>query len=156
MAKAVTLKNQNDEDVYPVTSADLVNGELSTSQIGNDSITTDKIADGSVTDGKIDWSTVGDSDWINISSSNDWMVKCKKSGNIVCVVGEATGSGSVQNYTTVGVLPEGYRPSITIYTIYTSKGGYHSNTMRVGTDGSIQLYADTAIAYWGFCVTFIV
>lgn len=155
MAKAVTLKNQNNEEVYPVTSADLVNGEFSTAQIGDDSITTGKIADNSVTNDKIDWSTVGDSDWANISSSSDWTVKCRKSGNVVCVIGDAA-AGSVQNYTTVGVLPEGYRPSITIYTIYTSKGGYHSNTMRVGTDGNIQLYADTAIAYWGFCVTFIV
>lgn len=145
MAKAVTLKNQNNEEVYPVTSADLVNGEFSTSQIGTDAITDDKI----------DWSTVGDSDWIDISSSNDWTVKCRKSGNVVCVIGNAV-AGSVQNYTTVGALPEGYRPSMSIYTIYTSKGGYHANTMRIESDGNIQLYADTAISYWGFCVTFIV
>lgn len=48
MAKAVTLKNSNDEEVYPVTDISLVNGELPTA----------RIADGAVTSGKIDWTTI--------------------------------------------------------------------------------------------------
>lgn len=49
MAKAVTLKNSNDEEVYPVTDISLVNGELPTA----------RIEDGAVTAAKIDFSTIG-------------------------------------------------------------------------------------------------
>lgn len=49
MAKAVTLKNSNNEEVYPVTDASLVNGTIATGQI----------ADGSVTPSKIDYSSMG-------------------------------------------------------------------------------------------------
>jgi len=57
MAKAVTLKNSNNEEVYPVTDISLVNGELPTARIADDAITTDKVADGAVTSDKIDWTT---------------------------------------------------------------------------------------------------
>lgn len=57
MAKAVTLKNNNDEEVYPVTDISLVNGELPTARIADDAITTDKVADGAVTSDKIDYAT---------------------------------------------------------------------------------------------------
>lgn len=57
MAKAVTLKNSNDEEVYPVTDISLVNGELPTARIADSAVTTDKIADESVTSDKIDWTT---------------------------------------------------------------------------------------------------
>ena len=43
MAKAVTLKNNDNEDIYPVTSIDLVNGEVPTSKLANGAITTAKI-----------------------------------------------------------------------------------------------------------------
>lgn len=59
MAKAVTLKNTNDEEVYPVTDISLVNGELPTARIADDAITTDKIADEAVTSDKVDWGTIG-------------------------------------------------------------------------------------------------
>lgn len=58
MAKAVTLKNNNDEEVYPVTDISLVNGELPTARIADNAITTDKIADEAVTSDKIDWATL--------------------------------------------------------------------------------------------------
>lgn len=69
MAKAVTLKNNDNEDIYPVTSIDLVNGEVPTSKLANGAITTAKItnlavtgaklADGSITGDKIDYSSMG-------------------------------------------------------------------------------------------------
>ena len=55
MAKAVTLKNSNGDELYPTTIAELVNGQIQTPQIADDGVTTDKI----------DWSTTGttDSGW---------------------------------------------------------------------------------------------
>ena len=55
MAKAVTLKNNNNEEVYPVTDLSLVNGNIPTGRIADNAITTPKIADDSVTSDKIDW-----------------------------------------------------------------------------------------------------
>lgn len=48
MAKAVTLKNNNNEEVYPVTDLSLVNGNIPTG----------RIADKAVTSDKIDWKTL--------------------------------------------------------------------------------------------------
>ena len=69
MAKAVTLKNNNNEEVYPVTDLSLVNGNIPTGRIADNAITTPKIADGAVTtekiankavtSDKIDWTTLG-------------------------------------------------------------------------------------------------
>lgn len=55
MAKAVTLKNNNNEEVYPVTDLSLVNGNIPTGRIADNAITTDKIADNAVTSDKINW-----------------------------------------------------------------------------------------------------
>lgn len=48
MAKAVTLKNNNNEEVYPVTDLSLVNGNIPTGRIADKAITSDKI----------DWTTM--------------------------------------------------------------------------------------------------
>ena len=58
MAKAVTLKNNNNEEVYPVTDLSLVNGNIPTGRIADNAITTPKIANGAVTSDKIDWTTM--------------------------------------------------------------------------------------------------
>ena len=63
MAKAVTLKNNNNEEVYPVTDLSLVNGNIPTGRIADNAITTPKIADDSVTSDKIDWTTFDKSEW---------------------------------------------------------------------------------------------
>ena len=55
MAKAVTLKNNNNEEVYPVTDLSLVNGNIPTGRIADSAITTPKIANKAVTSAKIDW-----------------------------------------------------------------------------------------------------
>lgn len=59
MAKAVTLKNSNSEEVYPVTDASLVNGQMANTQI----------ADGAVTAAKIDWTTFGKASVAVLSAS---------------------------------------------------------------------------------------
>lgn len=49
MAKAVTLKNSNNETVYPVTDAVLVNGTISSAQIASNSVTAAKMSDSVLT-----------------------------------------------------------------------------------------------------------
>ena len=58
MAKAVTLKNNNNEEVYPVTDLSLVNGDIPTGRIADNAITTAKIANNAITSDKIDWTTL--------------------------------------------------------------------------------------------------
>lgn len=71
MAKAVTLKNNNNEEVYPVTDLSLVNGNIPTGRIADNAITTPKIADGAVTSDKIDWATMMQSgEWILVDSAS--------------------------------------------------------------------------------------
>ena len=61
MAKAVTLKNNNNEEVYPVTDLSLVNGDIPTG----------RIADNAVTSDKIDWTTMMQSgEWILVDSAS--------------------------------------------------------------------------------------
>lgn len=61
--KAVTLKNSNDDTVYPVTDVSLVNGGIFADTIApveaGEQITTNMIADGAVTADKINWTTFG-------------------------------------------------------------------------------------------------
>ena len=59
MAKAVTLKNNNNEEVYPVTDLSLVNGNIPTGRIADNAVTSAKIANKAVTSDKIDWTTLG-------------------------------------------------------------------------------------------------
>ena len=71
MAKAVTLKNNNDEEIYPVTDLSLVNGNIPTGRIADNAITTPKIANGAVTSDKIDWTTLAQSgEWVLVDSAS--------------------------------------------------------------------------------------
>ena len=68
MAKSVTLKDQEGNELYPVTNIDLVNGTVPTAKIASSAVTsaklassavtTAKIADSAVTSAKIDWTTL--------------------------------------------------------------------------------------------------
>ena len=63
MAKIVTLKNSSDEEVYPITTAEAVNGGLYADSEGMPSavpadVTTSRIADEAVTSDKLAWSTL--------------------------------------------------------------------------------------------------
>lgn len=69
MAKAVTLKNNNNEEIYPVTDLSLVNGNIPTGRIVDNAITTPKIADGSVTSDKIKWTTLSHVSSVGASSN---------------------------------------------------------------------------------------
>lgn len=69
MAKAVTLKNTNNEEVYPVTDISLVNGDITAGRISDGAVTTSKLADKAVTSDKIDWTTLMQSgEWVLVDS----------------------------------------------------------------------------------------
>lgn len=71
MAKAVTLKNNNNEEIYPVTDLSLVNGNIPTGRIADNAVTTPKIANGAVTSDKIAapyWKVA------SIVSTNAWTI----------------------------------------------------------------------------------
>ena len=70
MAKAVTLKNNNNEEVYPVTDLSLVNGNIPTGRIADNAITTPKIADAVVTSDKIDWTTLARAKFVKPKINN--------------------------------------------------------------------------------------
>lgn len=77
MAKAVTLKNNNNEEVYPVTDLSLVNGNIPTG----------RIADKAVTSDKIDWTTTHPTKSTTTSGSGSttayWVKRVYPDGTIV-------------------------------------------------------------------------
>lgn len=123
MAKAVTLKNNNDEEVYPVTDISLVNGNVSTGRIADNAITTGKIVDGAVTSDKVDFATfkfpIPDySNGTNISNSaTTWTAP--KCGVVIAVLIADTTNG----YKNVTILVNGKTVANAIWTGVT--GGYN-------------------------------
>ena len=92
MAKAVTLKNKNNEEIYPVTDISLVNGELNGARIVNASVGSDKltpnavweenIKDGAVTQDKISggWKLIGEANGSNRTNLPLYLDKVYKTG----------------------------------------------------------------------------
>lgn len=114
MAKAVTLKNNNNEEVYPVTDLSLVNGDIPTGRIADNAITTPKIADGavttekiankSVTSDKIDWKTLGYKHAsapidVTVETSNTVLVTLKLTAGTWLLIGT---SDFTRNNTNIG------------------------------------------------------
>lgn len=109
MAKAVTLKNNNDEEIYPVTDISLVNGELNGARIVNASVgsdkltpnavwnenikdgavTTSKIANGAVTQDKISggWKLIGKANGTNRTNLPLYLDKIYKAGTFKVIAG---------------------------------------------------------------------
>ena len=82
MAKAVTLKNNNNEEIYPVTDLSLVNGNIPTGRIADNAITTPKIADGAVTQDKISggWKLIGEANGTDRTNLPVYLDKVYKTG----------------------------------------------------------------------------
>ena len=82
MAKAVTLKNSNNEEVYPVTDLSLVNGNIPTGRIADNAITTPKIANGAVTQDKISggWKLIGEANGSDRTNLPLYLNKIYKTG----------------------------------------------------------------------------
>lgn len=89
MAKAVTLKNNNNEEVYPVTDLSLVNGNIPTGRIADSAITTPKIADGAVTSDKISggWKLIGEANGSDRTNLPLYLDKIYKAGTFKVIAG---------------------------------------------------------------------
>lgn len=103
MAKIVTLKNNNDEDVYPITTAEAVNGGLYadngievTGVIPD--VTTSRIADGAVTSDKVDWTTLPHQ--VIDADNTPLQLTCTKAGTYY-VFGQMSWNGSATKVCTL-------------------------------------------------------
>lgn len=108
MAKAVTLKNNNNEEVYPVTDISLVNGNIPTGRITDNAITTPKIADSAVTSDKIDWATLP-------GSAGATAVSGKMSGTSWANIGNAFKAPSNGLYFTSAIFNQNGNPGATAF-----------------------------------------
>lgn len=135
MAKSVTLKDQDGNELYPVTSIDLVNGTVPTAKIASSAVTsaklassavtTAKIADSAVTSAKIDWTTFNsaytsflwNNDLIDIGTSSTVDVPkltwtCPEAGGyVVLAEGNIQQVGSTVQYPRIGIYYNGNRVS---------------------------------------------
>lgn len=137
MAKAVTLKNTNDEEVYPVTDISLVNGELPTARIADGAITSDKIADSSVTSDKIDWASLGyhhtaSSTQTTVNTSNTTLLSFQLTAGTWLLIGT---SDFNHNNTATGDAFIGFR-NLTANAVIGD--GFYFNGLNNGTYWSIE------------------
>lgn len=98
----------------------------------------------------------------SLTMSGNWIVlnsttKYKKVGNIVTITGYSSNTTSLSSgdYNTIGTLPEGYRPTNTLYNSWNEVGVDYINTLRVNIDGTIALFSGKNTSYWCFTLTYI-
>ena len=173
MAKAVTLKNNNNEEIYPVTDLSLVNGNIPTGRIADNAITTpkiadgtittDKIADGAVTTGKIadkaitsdkiDWKTLGykhasaPTD-VTVEASNTTLVTLKLTAGTWLLIGT---SDFTHKNTAIGDSYIGFQ-NLTVGTgigdrFYFNKTNDGTNFFIETVHGVVTLTKDTNIGF---------
>jgi hypothetical protein len=95
-----------------------------------------------------------DTGWIKLSN----IIKYRKIGNVVTVAGDSRGTQALtkENYTTVGTLPDGFKPSVAIEFPWARIGEGDVGVTIIGTDGSIKLFSTSGTSYWGFTTTYLV
>lgn len=97
---------------------------------------------------------VSDSGWIDLNN----IIKYRRVNNIVYVV--CINGGSVQvdadgSYHTIGTLPSGYRPSVSIpFASHTYSESSKSLIGEIDSNGNIKMYANVSNSYFGFSVSF--
>ena len=96
--------------------------------------------------------TTYDTGWVVLNNN----IKYRRKGDILTVTGFSSGAVSIGDYTVVGTLPEGYRPTISLVSNWARIGEGQVGTLRIETTGEIRLYSSTNTTYWGFTITYIV
>ena len=133
MAKAVTLKNTNNEEVYPITDFSLVNGTantgkitdgaVTTAKIDSSAVTTAKIADAAVTSAKLDWSSFPDAVVVSTSSN---------------ITKYASASYATETfYSEQKTLAAGRYLVLAMYRIANANGGEKWISAQVGTESNL-------------------
>lgn len=96
-----------------------------------------------------------DTGWVTLNS----VIKYRRVGKTVFIWGESSGVTSLASgsYTSVGTLPAGFRPSMSIPFTWNALGGdVWTQTSYVTSGGSIEMYHKEGVAesYWRFSVAF--
>lgn len=92
-----------------------------------------------------------DSGWITVSPLlNSFIVptvspRYRKKAGIVYTAGGARRAAAPVAYTTVFILPAGYRPSTTVYAINSDPGGATFLFVQILTTGEVQVKANAAV-----------
>lgn len=165
MATAVTLKESDGSEIYPVTDISLVNNGIhavdieattpvpavETASIADGAVTTAKIADGAVTNDKIDWSTIPVSyvDCPTTSAPHTPTGNCKisKIGKIVNLQVNYTYNSAntfdIGRFGDVVIanIPSGYVPPFHVYGAALVKSS--SSTLGANQINQIHLWASS-------------
>lgn len=162
MAKAVTLKNNNNEEIYPVTDISLVNGELNGARIVNASVGSDKltpnavwtenIKDGAVTQDKISggWKLIGEANGNNRTNLLLYLDKVYKTGTFkVIASGQCNVEGWVDLRAYYGTAAGN---ATTIHTSYSqvSFSGTAVNGSGSNANNDVYIAAGIGRAYMAF------
>lgn len=96
--------------------------------------------------------------WTSITHPSTATAVCwywKKNG-VVFIRGYSSASKNLtaNSYTTVGLVPTGYRPKNEMYFTANTIGGSGKIEGLVGTDGYVKLYPSYETSYWGFTVSY--
>lgn len=113
-----------------------------------------QIEKGNMVTGYVPYKNYGSEDtgWITLNQN----IKYRKVGNMVTIVGNANntqfGNGA---YTTIGTLPEGFRPSIQIPFTYHGQGGNPPGMSAfIYPYGNIDIYSSTLQSIFKFTVSY--
>lgn len=132
MAKIVTLKNSSNEEVYPVTTAEAVNGGLYADNGAEvtgvvPDVTTSRIEDGAVTSDKIDYATFIKQTEMPIITST-----------VISSAWTATNLGSAL---TVSGLDASATYSVFAMTIYAEAGGIGEFILRATGANTVECHS---------------
>lgn len=94
-----------------------------------------------------------DSGWIE---ANGRFCKYRKKNGFVTICGySAEGGLEIKNsYKVIATLPEGMRPSDSVYFAVNPTGGNASISGYVNAKGEINLYSSIATKYWAYSLTY--
>lgn len=100
---------------------------------------------------------MADSGWISLSPQ----VKYRKKAGIVTIVGDSSGDVSLPKFdtaTTIGTLPEEFRPSIDVHAVGTPKNstGYmmQIRVFPAGQVSLVNLNPNYNLSFWGFSLSY--
>lgn len=94
--------------------------------------------------------------WTNITNSGTAVCWYWKKNGVVFIRGYSSASKNLtaNTYTTVGLVPYGYRPTNAMYFTANTIAGSGKIEGVVESDGYVNLYPSYTTSYWGFTVSY--